>query len=628
MDQKIKIPMRTVQNGVFEILRYVRDVCDRNGLTYYLAYGTLLGAVRHQGFIPWDDDVDLHMPREDFMKLLEIVRREPHPYYRLIAKETSATYTRIMAKVIDSRTKLTQSIAEDDGKEPLGLFVDIFLLDGAGNTREEAEETYREAYAIYCLWRRSIKKMFIPGENKTKSFLLWAKHTPERIAGVHYWMKKHDAFCTRKAYADCTYVGAMGAGTQNPARNIWKREWFGEGCEVVFNGEVFRAPVDWDAVLRPEYGEYMQLPPPEKRRSDHPYTLVVPDSVQTEYTQGKPQLAENGGDNDLISIIIPVYNVEKYLDRCVESVLGQSWWNLEILLIDDGSADSSGALCDGWAEKDSRIRVIHKENGGLSDARNVGIEKAKGRYLIFADSDDYLAPDMAQNLYRALKENDADMSICSFAFVDEKGSLIKQKIRKIPMLDEIISGREAMEKAEFLASYYYNVAWNKLYKKELFSELRYPKGKIYEDVFLSHHLLALCKKIVSIPYIGYFYVQRRGSILHSKRRGLHLHKAEAYLDRARFYDRQGVKKGSGRAYLQAGISLSAASHRARKTDEWEEWEETLNSFRHFYRLRKYCVSKDRLKLSIIYQSPLLFHILFQNPVRAKTKAVLEQMKGS
>ena len=175
------VPLSVIQNGEFEILRYVRDVCDQNGLTYYLAYGTLIGAVRHQGFIPWDDDIDLHMPREDFLRFAEIITREPHPYYRLLAKETS-NYTRTMPKVIDSRTILRQNICLHDGKEQMGLFLDIFLLDGAGNTWEEAEDIYRQAYSAYRHWERSIKKAFFSGQNGLYTFLLWLKHTPERTA--------------------------------------------------------------------------------------------------------------------------------------------------------------------------------------------------------------------------------------------------------------------------------------------------------------------------------------------------------------------------------------------------------------------------------------------------------------
>ncbi len=282
MNTENTIPLRLIQNGEFEILKYIRDLCDQNGLMYYLAYGTLLGAVRHQGFIPWDDDMDVHMPREDFLKLIEIIQEKPHPYYKLISGETTPAYTREMAKMIDSRTKLNENLPLYNGKVQLGIFVDIFLLDGAGNSQEEAENTYRQAFSVYRDWRRAIKKMFIPGQNRLKTFLLWVKHVPERTKGVHYWMKKHQAICVQKAYADCTYIGALGAGTPEPARNIWKKECFGKGTDVVFKREVFRAPADWDTVLRSEYGDYMQLPPPEKQHPHHRSSIIIPDPAVLE----------------------------------------------------------------------------------------------------------------------------------------------------------------------------------------------------------------------------------------------------------------------------------------------------------------------------------------------------------
>jgi len=286
MDQENTIPLQTVQNGLFAILQYIRDVCDRNGLRYYLAYGTLIGAVRHQGFIPWDDDMDVHMPREDFLRFADILKQEPHPYYRLLSKETSSEVTRIIPKMIDSRTRLKQNSPLREEKIPWGIFVDIFILDGAGNTRGEAEATYRKAFSLFSHWRRTMKKMFVPGENSVYTFLVWFKHIPEKIMGCRYWIKKHDAFCKRKAYDDCIYVSALDAGTKEPDRNIWKREWFGEGTAVTFNGETFRAPANWDAVLRPEYGDYMTPPPQEERNPKHFCSLDIPDPGVLEELSG------------------------------------------------------------------------------------------------------------------------------------------------------------------------------------------------------------------------------------------------------------------------------------------------------------------------------------------------------
>ena len=135
-------------------------------------------------------------------------------------------------------------------------------------------------------------------------------------------------------------------------------------------------------------------------------------------------------EEELISIIVPVYKVEKYLDKCINSIVSQTYKNLEVILVDDGSPDSCGKMCDEWTKKDTRIKVIHKENGGLSDARNFGLDCAKGKYIQFVDSDDYIEKDMIEFLYKNLKENNADISICSNYMVDEE-NVINVGTRKI-----------------------------------------------------------------------------------------------------------------------------------------------------------------------------------------------------
>ena len=284
---KSAVPLAAIQNGEFEILKYIRDICDQNGLLYFLAYGTLIGAVRHQDFVPWDDDMDIHMPREDYLKLVDFIKKNPHPYFRLISPETSPTFKRTTAKMIDSRTRLMR-ISRWAENVPLGIYVDIFLLDGAGNTREEAEAAYDVAYSIYLRLRKAGKKMFYKQENGFVSFARWIYHIPERFRGSRYWINEHISYCRQKSYYDYEFVAAMGACTRRASRNVWKRESFGDGTDVLFRGEVFRAPSDWDAVLRPEYGNYMVPPPPEKQKSHHKYTLEISDpAVLEELLHGK-----------------------------------------------------------------------------------------------------------------------------------------------------------------------------------------------------------------------------------------------------------------------------------------------------------------------------------------------------
>lgn len=215
-----------------------------------------------------------------------------------------------------------------------------------------------------------------------------------------------------------------------------------------------------------------------------------------------------------VSIIIPVYKVEKYLDACVTSVIAQTYRDLEILLIDDGSPDNCPTLCDVWAEKDSRIRVIHQNNGGLSAARNAGIEASTGDYLLFVDSDDTIETDVVQRAMEAQQHSGAELVIFNLVYVDENDQLLgKPDFSKFR--DELLSPEEIWQRYFALQEQriYYVVAWNKLYKRELFKNMRFKVGKRYEDQFLMPELLRQCAHVMCLSYVGYHYVQRKGSIM-------------------------------------------------------------------------------------------------------------------
>lgn len=212
---------------------------------------------------------------------------------------------------------------------------------------------------------------------------------------------------------------------------------------------------------------------------------------------------------DLISVIVPVYKVEKYLDRCVESIVNQTYKNLEIILVDDGSPDNCGAMCDSWAEKDSRIKVIHKENGGLSDARNAGMDAATGDLMGFVDSDDYISPDMYQLLYENILENNSDVSACGvqIVFEDDRPANLLTKDGNI-----VLNTGEAM-KAIIEESYLKQPVWYKLYKTELIKDIPFVKGKYHEDVFWSYQAIGKAKIVSVFDLPCYFYLQRDGSIM-------------------------------------------------------------------------------------------------------------------
>lgn len=215
-------------------------------------------------------------------------------------------------------------------------------------------------------------------------------------------------------------------------------------------------------------------------------------------------------EKDLISIIIPVYKVEKYLEKCIESVLKQTYTNLQVILVDDGSPDNCGKICDEYAKKDSRIEVIHKVNGGLSDARNVGIAKAKGKYIGFVDSDDYIKEDMYEILINLIKEYDADVSICNLYDVIEGKEYIRNKENGIKEYNRIDILKEVL-----LDKNIQSYAWNKLYKKELFNEIKYPIGKKYEDIGTTFYIFEKCNKVVVTSEPEYYYLKRADSLVNN-----------------------------------------------------------------------------------------------------------------
>jgi len=221
----------------------------------------------------------------------------------------------------------------------------------------------------------------------------------------------------------------------------------------------------------------------------------------------------------LITVIVPIYNVERYLGPCIDSILAQTYENLEILLLDDGSADGSGTLCDEYREKDSRIRVIHKENTGQADTRNLGIDLAAGEYLACVDSDDLIAAEYIERLYQMAVSAGAGMSVCGFRpFADEGKSvlgpeLLKKKGDSRHRAVRVMTACEALEslfyKKEITASPCY-----RLFHRDVFAGLRFEKGRIFEDIGLMYLAVEAAGKIACTSQVLYYYRQRKGSTMH------------------------------------------------------------------------------------------------------------------
>lgn len=249
----------------------------------------------------------------------------------------------------------------------------------------------------------------------------------------------------------------------------------------------------------------------------------------------------------LISVIVPVYRVEEYLERCVKSILSQTYENLEVILVDDGSPDQCPAICDACAEKDARVKVIHQENKGLSGARNAGIDAASGEYLAFVDSDDYVSPHFIEELYQLLQDTGCAIGQCRFSYVKGDG-LVEESdsafcIYRGESLMEQLYGPE--EKATCFV-----VAWNKLYRAELFKEtgIRYPEGRIHEDEATTYRLFHEAKKLAFLDRALYGYYTENGGSITAVFSAKRLQWLTAHEERIAFFKKNGYEKLLPAAY--------------------------------------------------------------------------------
>lgn len=256
----------------------------------------------------------------------------------------------------------------------------------------------------------------------------------------------------------------------------------------------------------------------------------------------------------LISIIVPVYNVEDYLTECVHSILSQTYQNIEVILVDDGSPDSCPELCDELAQKYEKIAVIHQKNAGLSAARNAGIRIAKGSLIGFVDSDDTIHPDMYEKLADSLARENADLAICDFELIDSQGNTIEEYS---PIKNEVLSAEQAYVRILGDEGYWHYVtAVNKLYKKTIFDGLSFKEGKLHEDEYAIHHILSRCSRIVTIPDKLYCYLKRDNSITTSTVTGRNLDVVGALHDRYLFFKSKNMERCAHKAALmQCGVFL-------------------------------------------------------------------------
>lgn len=320
----------------------------------------------------------------------------------------------------------------------------------------------------------------------------------------------------------------------------------------------------------------------------------------------------------MISVIVPVYNVDKYLERCVESIQNQSYKNIEILLIDDGSKDNSGDICDKLASKDSRIIVIHKENGGLSSARNTGLDIAKGQWISFVDSDDYIHRDMLNNLHNCATCNGVAMAICGFTMVDEDGKYLKLYIPTQQVLEGIELQRYFFEEGKGK-----EYVWNKLYNVDIFKDIRFPIGKLYEDIFILPEVLLRSKKGAFISWEGYYYTQRNSGISKDLNISRQMDGLEAKQSKLAFMEKYYpilIPKAK-EEIIESCCWLLYKTYEVKGYDFKENKLKILNAFhREKIGLKRNGIN-IKIAIFLIDKSPWLFHKIYKIVVEEKRKFI-------
>ena len=248
--------------------------------------------------------------------------------------------------------------------------------------------------------------------------------------------------------------------------------------------------------------------------------------------------------NEMISVIVPVYNVEKYLSRCMESILKQTYTNMEIILINDGSTDCSGEICKYYGELDARIRVINKENGGLSSARNTGLNSARGQYVAFVDSDDYISENFIEEMIHILRTENVDIVQCKMAMGNEENyefpngacsSIVYSNIEYLRNMYSI----EAFDGSPF-----------KVYRKDVFKNIRFPEGRCCEDVATTYRLVYAAKRVALYPKQLYYYYQSSDSIMRGKYKLDKANKLLSFEERLDFFLNIGERRLYERALQQ------------------------------------------------------------------------------
>lgn len=337
--------------------------------------------------------------------------------------------------------------------------------------------------------------------------------------------------------------------------------------------------------------------------------------------------------NPEISIIVPIYKVEPYIRKCVDSILAQTFTDFELILVDDGSPDSCGEICDNYAKADPRITVIHKENGGLSSARNAGIKIAKGKYIGFVDSDDYINEKMYEVLYNNAVLHSSDLVVCDFLKVNvthgtkQYGDMEPelQHFTNIQALNQLYQSNDGALDPMGRDCEKWILTWNKLYKRCLFEDLKFKEDRIYEDEFIAHRILYKSSKIISVSGELYYYVQRPNSIVNSPFTTKKFDKVYARKERADFFreiKQYELHDKAMKSYMEVFFwnYLVAKSGLTDVKKELKDLKKTLNKSILFMMKNPHISSKQKIAIAIFIVNPFIYEVYKkQRMIRQKQK---------
>lgn len=315
-------------------------------------------------------------------------------------------------------------------------------------------------------------------------------------------------------------------------------------------------------------------------------------------------------DTPLISVIVPIYKVEKYLEKCVKSIGSQTYKNIEIILVDDGSPDNCGKLADNLAKTDSRIKVIHKVNGGLSSARNAGIDVAQGDYIGFVDSDDTIEPFMYEKLFSLLQKENTKLSVCAVNYVYEDGKVLRKK-----GLGQNVTFDFCQAIIEMNSHRYFDMgAWSKLYHRSLFEDIRFPVGKLSEDYYIMYKIFDKAQRISYLDIPCYNYLQRKNSITRGDKIN-HDHEYAAY-EQMRYLDEKypDMKVVGHTAYASAALTVYDFYLKNKvkcAKEKMNHFQEVIKENKEYIDKADYLTKSKKVQFILFSKSPTLYNVVFK-----------------